>query len=196
MKVTPIVLEGEFVRLEPLTRDHLPALIEVGMEPVIWKWTNNVVNSSSDIERYVDDALKMLAAGTALPFVTVSKAEQRIVGSTRFGNIEIPNRKAEIGWTWVNPQWQRTAINTEAKLLMLTHAFETWKCIRVELKTDSNNSQSRAAIARIGAKEEGILRNHMITESGRFRHSVYFSILDTEWESVKAALTSKLAKTR
>jgi RimJ/RimL family protein N-acetyltransferase len=196
MKVTPIVLEGEFVRLEPLTRDHLTALIEVGMEPVIWKWTNNVVNSSSDIERYVDDALKMLAAGTALPFVTVSKAEQRIVGSTRFGNIEIPNRKAEIGWTWVNPQWQRTAINTEAKLLMLTHAFETWKCIRVELKTDSNNSQSRAAIARIGAKEEGILRNHMITESGRFRHSVYFSILDTEWESVKAALTSKLAKTR
>ena len=196
MKVEPVVLEGESVRLEPLTAEHTPALIEVGMEPTIWKWTNNVVNSVADIERYVGEALKMRDAGTALPFVTISKVEGMIVGSTRFGNIEIPNRKAEIGWTWINPGWQRTAINTEAKLLMLTHAFETWRCIRVELKTDSNNAQSRAAIARIGGVEEGILRNHMITESGRFRHSVYFSILDAEWESVKAQLTSKLAARR
>src|SRR6478735_4665919 len=146
MEIEPLVLEGEFVRLEPLTADHVPELIEVGMDPVIWKWTNNVVNSEADIERYVADAIRMRDAGTALPFVTISIADEKIVGSTRFGNIDIPNRKAEIGWTWINPRWQRTAINTEAKLLMLTHAFQTWKCIRVELKTDSNNSQSRAAI--------------------------------------------------
>jgi RimJ/RimL family protein N-acetyltransferase len=196
MKIEPVLLEGESVRLEPMTADHLPALIEVGMDPVIWKWTNNVVDKPADIERYVSDALKMRDAGTALPFVTIAKAGNKIVGSTRFGNIDPPNRKVEIGWTWVNPNWQRTAINTEAKLLMLTHAFETWKCIRVELKTDSNNAQSRAAIARIGGIEEGTLRNHMITESGRIRHSVYFSILDSEWESVKHELTSKLAATR
>ena len=196
MKIEPVILEGEYVRLDPLTADHLPDIVAVGMEPVIWKWTNNVVNSESDIERYVNEALSMRDAGTALPFVTISKADQKVVGSTRFGNIDITNRKAEIGWTWIHPEWQRTAINTEAKLLMLTHAFETWKCIRVELKTDSNNSQSRAAIARIGGTEEGVLRNHMITESGRFRHSVYFSILDTEWESVKAKLTTKLRETR
>jgi len=114
------------------------------------------------------------------------------VGSTRFGNIDTANRKTEIGWTWINPQWQRTVINTEAKLLMLTHAFEVWKCIRVELKTDVNNEKSRNAMRRIGCVEEGILRNHMVTESGRFRDSVYFSIIDTEWESVKAKLTSKI----
>jgi len=196
MKIEPLILEGEFVRLVPLTDDHLPALIEVGMDPVIWKWTNNVVHAEADIERYVADAIRMRDAGTALPFVTISKADDKIVGSTRFGNIDIPNRKAEIGWTWINPRWQRTAINTEAKLLMLQHAFETWGCIRVELKTDSDNSQSRNAISRIGGVEEGILRNHMITESGRYRHSVYFSILDTEWESVRAKLSSKLAEKR
>jgi RimJ/RimL family protein N-acetyltransferase len=193
MKVETVVLEGKYVRLEPLEASHLSALIEVGMDPVIWKWTNNVVETPADIERYVSDALKMRDARTALPFVTIAKADGKIVGSTRFGNIDPPNRTAEIGWTWIHPKWQRTAINTEAKLLMLTHAFETWECIRVELKTDSNNARSRAAIARIGGIEEGTLRNHMITESGRIRHSVYFSILDSEWESVKHDLTSKLA---
>jgi RimJ/RimL family protein N-acetyltransferase len=127
-----------------------------------------------------------------LPFVTIELGEETIVGSTRFANIDPVNRKAEIGWTWINPAWQRTAINTEAKLLMLTHAFEEWNCVRVELKTDANNQQSRNAILRIGGVEEGTLRNHMITESGRFRDSVYFSIIDSEWESVKADLTSKL----
>lgn len=117
---------------------------------------------------------------------------ENLVGSTRFGNIDTANRKAEIGWTWISPAWQRTAINTEAKLLMLTHAFEEWRCVRVELKTDANNEPSRKAILRIGAKEEGTLRNHMITESGRFRDSVYFSIIDLEWNSVKSNLASKL----
>jgi RimJ/RimL family protein N-acetyltransferase len=193
MKVEPVTLEGEFVRLEPMRVDHLPALVKVGMDESIWQWTANVVKTPTDLERYVRAALADQAKGTALPFVTIEKESGQIVGSTRFGNIDTINRKAEIGWTWVNPKWQRTAVNTEAKLLMLTHAFETWKCIRVELKTDANNEKSRTAIARIGAKEEGTLRNHMITETGRFRDSVYFSIIDSEWETVKENLMSKLA---
>ena len=195
MKVEPVVLEGEFVRLEPMRVDHLPALAKVGLDESLWKWTNAVVKTEADLERYVRTALADQAKGTAIPFVTIEKESGQIVGSTRFGNIDTLNRKAEIGWTWVSPKWQRTVINTEAKLLMLTHAFEVWKCIRVELKTDSNNEKSRNAIARIGAKEEGILRNHMITETGRFRDSVYFSIIESEWEKVKESLLSKLAVT-
>jgi len=192
MKVEPVILEGEFVRLEPLRVDHLPALRRVGLDESLWEWTAVVVKDEKDLEGYVRAALADQALGTALPFVTIEAASGTVVGSTRFGNIDTVNRKAEIGWTWINPEWQRTVINTEAKLLMLTHAFETWKCIRVELKTDANNEKSRNAISRIGGVEEGILRNHMITQSGRFRDSVYFSIIDTEWESVKGNLTSKL----
>jgi N-acetyltransferase len=193
MIVEPVILEGKFVRLEPMRVDHLPALCKVGLDETIWQWTANVVKDEKDLETYVRTALAEQALGTALPFVTIELASGNVVGSTRFGNIDTINRKAEIGWTWINPGWQRTIVNTEAKLLMLTHAFEAWKCIRVELKTDANNEKSRTAIARIGGVEEGILRNHMITESGRFRNSVYFSIIDSEWESVKANLTSKLS---
>lgn len=192
--VEAVTLEGEFVRLEPLRVDHLPALCKVGLDEVIWRWTTSVVRDESDVERYVRDALAEQAAGKALPFVTVEKASGTVVGSTRFGNIDPVNKKVEIGWTWVSPPWQRTAINTEAKLLMLIHAFETWNCIRVELKTDANNQRSRDAMTRLGATEEGTMRNHMILESGRYRDSVYFSIIDSEWETVKAGLASKLAE--
>lgn len=192
MNIEPVTLEGKFVRLEPLRFDHLPALCRVGLDESLWKWTANVVSGAGDLERYVRAALSEQASGVSLPFVTIEREGNTVVGSTRFGNIDTANRKAEIGWTWVAPAWQRTFVNTEAKLLMLTHAFEEWKCIRVELKTDAHNEQSRAAMTRLGAKEEGTLRNHMITESGRFRDSVYFSIIDTEWESVKADLASKL----
>lgn len=116
----------------------------------------------------------------------------KVVGSTRFGNIDLKNRKLEIGWTWVSRPWQRTAVNTEAKLLMLTYAFEQLRCIRVEFKTDALNLASRKAIARLGAKEEGVLRRHMITETGRFRDSVYFSILDDEWPAIKRRLEDGL----
>ena len=194
MFIEPVVLAGKYVRLEPMRVDHLPALSKVGLDEEIWRWTASMVKDVADIERYVRTALADQNLGTALPFVTIETATSTVVGSTRFGNIDAFNRKAEIGWTWINPKWQRTAINTEAKLLMLTHAFETWKCIRVELKTDANNHQSRAAIARIGGVEEGTLRNHMIVESGRYRDSVYFSIIESEWASVKEALTSKLAE--
>lgn len=192
MKVEPVTLEGKFVKLEPMRFDHFPALCEVGMEPALWKWTANVVESNSDLEKYVRVALADRDQGVALPFVTIDKKTGTIVGSTRFGNIDPFHRKAEIGWTWINPKWQRTRINTEAKLLMLTHAFEEWECIRVELKTDANNKKSRAAMTRIGAKQEGTLRNHMITETGRYRDSVYFSVIESEWPTIKAGLISKL----
>ena len=144
---------------------------------------------------YIETALAAQAAGTALPFATVEKAAGRAIGSTRYMAIDCTNRRVEIGSTWLGRTWQRTAANTEAKYLMLRHAFETWRCIRVELKTDSLNARSRQAILRLGAKEEGTFRNHMITASGRIRHTVYFSIIDAEWPAVKAALEQKLART-
>lgn len=175
--------------------DHLPALCKVGLEPELWELTANIVNDAGDLERYVRSALADQMLGKAIPFVTIDRESGTVVGSTRFGNIDTTNRKTEIGWTWINPRWQRTAINTEAKLLMLTHAFEVWKCIRVELKTDIKNKRSQEAMKRIGCVEEGVMRNHMITEHGRFRDSIYFSIIDTEWPTVKENIVSKLAVT-
>jgi N-acetyltransferase len=192
MKVERVVLEGEFVRLEPLRTEHSENLYEVGLDESLWLWTANVVASKEDLRRYVKTALDEQRRGVSLPFVTIEKSSNKIVGSTRFGNIDPKNRRAEIGWTWINPKWQRTAINTQAKLLMLNHAFEVWKCIRVELKTDVLNEKSRRAILRLGAKEEGILRQHMITETGRFRDTVYYSILDSEWDNIKENLAAKL----
>jgi len=141
---------------------------------------------------YVQSALQDQAAGTALPFALIEKSSGRTIGSTRYANIERVHHRLEIGWTWVARPWQRTAINTEAKYLLLRHAFETLKCMRVELKTDSLNERSRAAILRIGASQEGIFRNHMMTATGRIRHSVYFSIVDSEWLEVKARLEARL----
>ena len=192
MKVEPVILEGEFVRLEPMALEHLDGLWEAGSDGSLWRLNPMTVASSGDMQKYIEIALADREKGVALPFVTIERSSNKIVGSTRFGNIDVHNRRAEIGWTWINPAWQRTAVNTEAKLLMLTHAFEVWKCIRVELKTDVLNEKSRNAILRLGAKEEGIFRNHVICDTGRFRDSIYFSIIETEWESVKANLTSKL----
>ena len=183
------------MRLEPLERIHLDALCQVGLEAELWRWTVANIATRGDMENYVETALDERSRGVSLPFVTIDKGSDTVVGSTRFGNIDRNNRKAEIGWTWIGPAWQRTHVNTEAKTLMLTHAFEKWNCVRVELKTDSKNQKSRSAILRIGATEEGTLRRHMITESGRFRDSVYFSIIDDEWPIVKAALFEKLTST-
>lgn len=194
MKVEPVTLEGQFVRLEPLTIEHLDALSDVGIDESVWSWVPTRVKTVDDLKRYVEAALDERRRGVSLPFATISKIDNKIVGSTRFGNIDPPNRKAEIGWTWINPKWQRTVINTEAKLLMLTHAFEIWKCVRVELKTDALNEKSRNAILRIGARQEGILRPHLITDTGRFRDTVYFSILDDEWPGVKQKLEKMTAK--
>ena len=192
MKPEPCILEGRFVRLEPMTLEHIDRLWEIGSDVSLWTWTTNNIRTRNDMDRYVREAIGAKDKGLAMPFVTIKKPEGIIVGSTRFGNIDLRNRKAEIGWTWINAEWQRTAINTEAKLLMLTHAFEIWKWIRVEFKTDANNHGSRKAIRRLGALEEGTLRNHMITEGGRFRDSVYFSIIEDEWDEVKHRLSFSL----
>ena len=192
MIIKPLVLEGEAVKLAPLKLEHLSELFEVASDNSLWRWTTNIINTKEDMLRYIESALGDAEKKIAVPFVTIEKSSGRVIGSTRFANIDTNNRRVEIGWTWINPEWQRTAVNTEAKLLMLTHAFETWKCVRVELKTDALNEKSRNAIIRIGATQEGILRQHYITFSGRFRDTVYFSIIDSEWQSVKAALTAKV----
>ncbi|MEP6574367.1 MAG: GNAT family protein, partial [Gemmatimonadota bacterium] len=175
MNIRSTTLEGRSVRLEPLTMEHLTGLAEVALDPDIWRLQVSQIETKAQLRAYMQDALAAEAAGTALPFATIDVASGRVIGSTRYGNIDHPNRRVEIGWTWLGTAWQRTASNTEAKYLMLRHAFETLGCIRVEFKTDSLNEKSRRALARIGAREEGIFRNHMIVDSGRIRHSVYFS---------------------
>lgn len=194
MEVQPVTLAGQHVRLEPLTMEHLKALWEVGQDPDLWTWTPYRIKTRKEMHTYVQTALDWQEIGTALPFVTIEQATDRVVGSTRFGNIDTGNRRVEIGWTWIGQPWQRTAVNTEAKFLMLQHAFEVWHCIRVELKTDVLNERSRAAILRIGAKEEGIFRHHIITDSGRLRDTVYFSIINDEWPDVKDRLQAMLAE--
>jgi N-acetyltransferase len=192
MKVGETVLDGQFVRLEPLKLHHLDGLWEVGQDKDIWRWAPSQIENYADMKRYVETALNEQKQGISMPFANVENASNRIVGSTRFGNIDVNNRRVEIGWTWIGKDWQRSFVNTEAKFLMLQYAFEVWKCIRVEFKTDSLNEKSRNAILRIGAKEEGVFRQHMITDSGRLRDSVYYSILDVEWQEVKSNLEAKL----
>lgn len=192
MKIKPVVLEGKSVKLAPLKLEHLNELFEAARDESLWRWTTNYIKSREDMLRYVETALGEAERRVSLPFVTIEKSGGKIVGSTRFGNIEAKHLKCEIGWTWINPNWQRTRVNTEAKFLMLRHAFETWNAARVEFKTDALNEKSRRAIRRLGAKEEGVLRRHLITDRGRFRDTVYFSIIDSEWRTVKADLEAKL----
>ena len=151
------------------------------------------MRTPEDFHKVVNKAFEEQARGESIVFATVEQSSQRVVGSTRFMNIDRANRRVEIGSTWIAPPWQRSAINTEAKYLMLRHAFEEWNCIRVELKTDALNQKSRNAILRIGAKEEGTLRQHVVTWTGRVRDSVYFSILASEWPAIKLTLEAKLA---
>lgn len=189
----PPTLEGRLARLEPLTLDHVDALCRVGLDPAIWEWNPFDVSSRDEMLRYVRTALSWQEAGTAIPFATIAKATGTVVGSTRFGAIDRFNRHVEIGWTWLGTEWWRTGINTEVKLLQLTHAFELWNCYRVEFKTDALNARSRVAIERIGAKFEGTFRNHMVTSTDRLRDSAYYSIVATEWPSAKSALEARLA---
>jgi len=193
MALSPVMLQGEHVRLEPLAKAHLAALAEAGLDEELWRWIPVPVRTVDEMAAYVETALGEQKRGVSLPFAIVEKATGRAIGSTRYGNIDHTHHRVEIGWTWVAREWQRTAVNTEAKYLLLRHAFETLGCMRVELKTDSLNERSRAAILRIGARDEGIFRNHMITASGRIRHTVYFSIIDSEWPAVKARLEAILS---
>jgi RimJ/RimL family protein N-acetyltransferase len=194
MTVEPCVLEGAHVRLEPLSLEHLDALAAVGLDPELWRWTLTQNHTPDDMRRYVETALAEQRAGQSLPFATVERGSGRVVGSTRFATIERVHRRVEIGWTWIARPWQRTAVNTEAKYLMLRHAFEVWRCVRVELKTNAKNDRSRRAILRIGATEEGTLRKHYINADGTPRDSVYFSITDDEWPAVKERLEGMIAR--
>ena len=160
----------------------------------LFQWIPYKFESLQDFVKFNETVLSERERGLSVPFGTYETGGNQIVGTTRYMNMDLANRKVEIGSTWIAPRWQRTAVNTEAKYLMLRHAFENWKCLRVELKTDSLNQRSRSAIGRLGAKEEGTLRNHMICWDGRQRDSVYFSILDTEWPEVKRGLEHKLAE--
>jgi RimJ/RimL family protein N-acetyltransferase len=196
--VTPVTLEGSVVRLEPIHREHAEFFWQVAKDALdeVFRWIPYRMQTPDDFKHLVEKALTEQERGESVVFATVERASGRVIGSTRFMNIDRANRRVEIGSTWIAPAWQRSAVNTEAKYLMLRHAFEVWKCMRVELKTDALNQRSRNAILRIGAKEEGTLRKHLITWTGRVRDTVYFSILDTEWPEAKRRLEERLAKNK
>lgn len=189
MEIKPVVLTGKHVRLEPMTEEHTPGMAEIGVGQPFWHFmVYGNINSVEDMHRWVLDLLSRAQKGTDLPFVAIHLESGRVAGATRYLNIMPQDRGLEIGGTWYGPEFQRTPVNTECKYLLLCHAFETLGCIRVQLKTDLRNERSQKAIERIGAVKEGILRNHMILPDGHIRHSVFYSILDTEWPEVKKRL--------
>jgi RimJ/RimL family protein N-acetyltransferase len=193
-RIEPVTLTGRIVRLEPLSLDHVPGLAEVGLDPAIWRWTIARPRSVADLRDWADTTLRARAAGAEFPFATIESASGRPIGSSRYLNIALEHRRLEIGWTWLAPAWQRTGANREAKLLMLTHAFEVLGCRRVEFKTDSNNEPSRTALLGIGATFEGIFRKHMVMPGDGVRHSAWYSVIDDEWPAVKARLEDSLRR--
>ena len=188
LRVEPVTLAGRRVRLEPLTLDHAEDLARIGLEPELWRLQPAPIETPEDMRRYVESALEGWRAGSMLPFAIRDQASGRVIGSTRYMDIAPEHRRLEIGATWLTPSFQRTAANTEAKLLLLTHAFESLGAIRVVFKTEVANERSRAALSRIGAVQEGVFRQHLIAGSGRRRDMVYFAILDEEWPGVKERL--------
>jgi RimJ/RimL family protein N-acetyltransferase len=186
MEVKPVVLTGKFVRLEPMTEAHIPALAEIGAGRDFWHFMlYGEMKTEADMQNWV---LDILSRKNDLPFVAFHLASGCVAGATRYLNILPKDRGLEIGGTWYGLDFQRTAVNTECKYLLLKHAFETLGAIRVQFKTDARNVRSQKAIERIGGVKEGMLRNHMILPDGTIRHSVFYSILDSEWEGVKARL--------
>jgi N-acetyltransferase len=192
MEVTPVTLTGKIVQLQPLTFGHVPGLFAVSV-PSIWKYMlYGDITTEGDMRRWVEDMLIRAKTGADLPFAVIDLASGREAGATRYLEIRPQHKGLEIGGTWYGPKYQRTRVNTECKYLLLKHAFETLGCIRVQFKSDSRNERSITAIKRIGAKAEGILRNHMILQEGEYRHSAYFSIIADEWPEVKKELEVKL----
>ncbi len=192
--VEPVFLEGTRIRLEPLRPDHFDDLAAVAFDPALWQWTMMRAIEEADLRRWFDTALANAEAGTERPFATIDRASGRAIGSSRFLSIVPEHRRLEIGWTWVATAYQRTGANREAKLLQLTHAFETLHANRVEFKTHHQNERSRTALAGIGATFEGVFRNHMIMPDGSIRHSACFSVIVDEWPEVKARLEAGLAR--
>ena len=195
MEVRPTALQGRFVRLEPLAERHVAGLVAVGMDDEIWRhMPYGAMHTEADIRGWVSGILDQAARGTDIPFAVIHLASGRVAGATRYMEIRPAHRALEIGGTWYGSDYRRTPVNTECKYLLLHHAFEDLRCIRVQLKTDSRNERSQRAIERIGALREGVLKNHMILPDGTFRHSVYYSILDSEWPAVKLRLQLILAQ--
>ena len=192
MQFAPIRLEGQGIRLRPLVPEDLQALFAAS-DSSLWQWNPQIyVHSLADMEKVLSLALEAVSKGQRLALVLQDKASNNVIGSSSFLNPDPTNLHVEIGATWISPAFQKTFANPEAKLLMMRHAFESWGCRRVEFKTDSLNTHSRAALLKLGAKEEGTFRNHMLTHSGRMRHSVYFSVTDEEWPALKASLEARL----
>lgn len=192
---TPVTLEGVHVRLEPLSEAHVPGLADIGLVDAIWEhMLYGRMRTLADMRAWVLDLLARAGRGRDLPFAVIHLATGRVAGATRYLDMQPENRALEIGGTWYGVAYQRTAVNTESKYLLLAHAFEVLDCIRVQFKTDARNTRSQAAIERLGAVREGVLRNHMILPDGRFRDSVYYSILDREWPAVRADLLARLSR--
>jgi RimJ/RimL family protein N-acetyltransferase len=189
VRVEPVTLDGVRVRMEPLDLSrHWPGLLAIGLDPDLWLWTTSMIETEAQLRAYLETAITEQREGRSLPFATIDKASGEVAGCTRYGNIATKDKRIEIGWTWVGVPFRRSWVNTEAKYLMLCHAFETLGCIRVEFKTSAKNQRSRDAMKRIGCVEEGILRKHMLRDNGEPRDSVYLSILDDEWPAVKTRL--------
>lgn len=192
-KVEPVTLSGRFARLEPLQMRHAADLYQAGQDPTIWTYMpRRAISSLAEMEQIIIAALQEQEAGLCVPFAIIDLVQERAVGSTRYLSIMLADRGLEIGWTWLTPTVQRTGINTECKYLLLRHAFEQLGAIRVQLKTHHLNLKSQRAIERLGAQKEGVLRNHMIMPDGSYRHSVYYSIIESEWPQVKAGLETKM----
>lgn len=193
--VTSVTLTGKYVRLEPMTEAHIAALAEIGAGKEFWDFmVYGRMEDENDMAGWVREILVRAEKGTDLPFVAIHLESGRVAGATRYLNIMPNDRGLEVGGTWYGLDFQRTVVNTECKYLLLTHAFESLGCIRVQIKTDSLNLRSQKAIERIGAVKEGVLRNHMVLPNGRIRHSVFYSILDTEWPDVKKKLEEMLGR--
>jgi N-acetyltransferase len=193
MDIKPVVLLGKYVRLEPMTEAHIPGLAQIGVGRGFWHFMlYGDMKTEADMRKWVLDILGRAEKGADLPFTVIDLVSGRVAGATRYLNIMPNDRGLEIGGTWYGTEFQRTAVNTESKYLLMTHAFEALGAIRVQLKTDSRNERSQRAIERIGAKKEGVLRNHMILPDGYFRHSVFYSVLDTEWPGVKKNLENMM----
>ena len=193
MKIKPVVLVGRVARLEPLSVSHVPDLYQFGKDESIWQYMRyRQIRSQQDMAVWVDELLSAQSAGTDLPFAVIHQELNKAIGSTRYLDIQPQNRSLEIGGTWYATAYQRTAVNTECKYMLLRHAFEVLGCVRVQFKTDVRNLRSQKALERIGARQEGVLRDHMVLPDGSLRSSVYYSILQGEWTEVKISLEDKL----
>lgn len=191
---TEIILENERARLEPLQPHHFEILDPIAQQKEMWEFTLAKINTTEDFKKYFDEAMTEKAAGLSYPFAIYDKREKMYAGSTRFGNISLPHKRLEIGWTWYHPQLQRTGLNRQCKFLLLSYCFEELGLNRVELKTSHLNQKSQTAMRKIGATEEGIFRNHLINEDGSIRHSVFFSFIKEEWPHIRSTIFAGYSK--